>query len=467
VLITPTVTPSAAVDDAWYTAWRARELSRVDQAGLTYLDYTGAALYPESLVRGDAVRLASAVLGNPHSEHGPSRSATDDIEAARRALLAFVSANADEYTAILTPNSSGACRIVAESFPFGPNNALALTADNHNSVNGIREYARRGGASAAIVPLDAELRVTGALSVLDRRPAGPSLFAFPAQSNFSGVRHPLALVGEAQSRGWRVLLDAASFVPTAELRLDRVKPEFVALSLYKIAGYPTGVGALIARRDALAELRRPWFAGGTVHWVSVQHDRHRVGAGASAFEDGTLPFLAAGAVAPALAVVEAADRARLARHLRALTGYTLDGLHALRHANGVPLVCVHGPRSLQDRGATIALSLRDPDGRVIPYWTVEETARASGIAVRGGCFCNPGCAEAAFEFPAETTAHCLDALGDGFTVPRFASCLGDRAVGAIRISLGLGSVRADVDRVLAFLDRYVDGGMTRAVVHAA
>jgi selenocysteine lyase/cysteine desulfurase len=98
---------------------------------------------------------------------------------------------------------------------------------------------------------------------------------------------------------------------------------------------------------------------------------------------------------------------------------------------------------------------------------VVEAARVFGIAVRGGCFCNPGCAEAAFEFPAATTAHCLDALGDGFTVPRFASCLGDRTVGAIRISLGLGSVRADVDRVLAFLERYVDSGMARAVVHAA
>jgi selenocysteine lyase/cysteine desulfurase len=31
-----------------------------------------------------------------------------------------------------------------------------------------------------------------------------------------------------------------------------VRPEFVALSFYKMFGYPTGIGALIARRDALA-----------------------------------------------------------------------------------------------------------------------------------------------------------------------------------------------------------------------
>jgi selenocysteine lyase/cysteine desulfurase len=449
-------------DDAWFAAWRARELSRLDRAALTYLDYTGAALYPESLVRDDAARLAAAVLGNPHSEHGPSRSATDDIETARRAILQFLHADPGEYTVILTANSSAACRLVAESFPFTKGSALALTADNHNSVNGIREYARRAGARMDVMALDGELRVVRA-DALHRRPTGLSLFAYPAQSNFSGVRHPLSLVSEAQAHGWRVLLDAASYVPTAELRLDEVRPDFVALSLYKIAGYPTGVGALVARQDALAELRRPWFAGGTVHWVSIQHDRHRFGPGASAFEDGTLPFLAAGAVAPALAAVQETDRPRLARHLRSLTSRVVEGLLNLRHANGSPLVLIHGPKGLEGRGATIAVSLRDRDGAVVPYWTVEESARADGLAVRGGCFCNPGCAEWAFAFPAEATAHCLDALGDAFTVPLFASCLGDRAVGAIRISLGLGSVRADVDHVLGFLERYVDVRAPRAV----
>jgi len=35
-----------------------------------------------------------------------------------------------------------------------------------------------------------------------------NLFAFPAQSNFSGVKHPLALIEAARHRGWHVLLDA-------------------------------------------------------------------------------------------------------------------------------------------------------------------------------------------------------------------------------------------------------------------
>jgi selenocysteine lyase/cysteine desulfurase len=240
------------------------------------------------------------------------------------------------------------------------------------------------------------------------------------------------------------------------LQLGELGADFVVLSLYKIAGYPTGLGALVARRSALAELTRPWFSGGTVHWVSVQHGRHRLLAAEEAFEDGTPSFLAVGAVPPALAAVRAAGRDRLARHLRCLTTLALNELTALRHADGSPVVRLHGPREADARGATIALSVHDRAGGNVPYWTVEEAARAEGLALRGGCFCNPGCAERAFAFPAGETRECLEALADDFTVPRFAACLGDRPVGAIRLSLGLGSVRADVTRAVEFFSRYAD-----------
>jgi len=443
-----------AGDDAYFSSWRARELARVDREGLTYLDFTGAALYAESLVRGDARRLGGVVLGNPHSESGPSRAATGDVERARRAILDYLHADPAEYTVVLTTNATAACRLVGESFPFARGSVLALTADNHNSVNGVREYARTRGAAVATIAIDDELRLVDPMAVLDEPGAAPSLFAFPAQSNFSGARHPLSLVTEARAQGWRVLLDAASYVPTAELRLTEVRPDFVALSMYKIAGYPSGVGALVARHAALAELRRPSFAGGTVRWVSVQGDRHRLAGGAAAFEDGTVPFLAVGAVPAALAVVEDAGRDRLARHLRALTGELLFGLQSLRHRNGAPVVRIHGPRTMEARGATIALSVLDANGGSSPYWEVEEAARAARLAVRGGCFCNPGCSEQAFGFRAAQAAACLDELGEDFTIPKFAACLGGGTVGAVRLSLGLGSVREDVRRAIEFVEGY-------------
>jgi len=71
-----------------------------------------------------------------------------------------------------------------------------------------------------------------------------------------------------------VLLDAAAFVATNTLDLARFHPDFTVVSWYKVFGHPTGVGSLIARRKALARLRRPWFSGGTIYAVSAQAQWH-------------------------------------------------------------------------------------------------------------------------------------------------------------------------------------------------
>ena len=189
---------------------------------------------------------------------------------------------------------------MASRIPFAPGSRFLLTFDNHNSVNGIREFARAKGAAVAYAPL-----VTPGLhfdmarldALLDQAdPTHDNLFAYPAQSNFSGVKHPLDLVARAQTKGWDVLLDAAAFVPTNRLDLTAVQPDFVSVSFYKMFGYPTGVGALLIRRAAFAKLKRPWFAGGTIKFASVQGQAHVLSPNEAAFEDGTLNYLSIPAV---------------------------------------------------------------------------------------------------------------------------------------------------------------------------
>jgi molybdenum cofactor sulfurtransferase len=84
-----------------------------------------------------------------------------------------------------------------------------------------------------------------------------------------------------------VLLDAAAYVPTNRLDLSVWHPDFVAISFYKMFGWPTGVGCLLARRDALAKLERPWFSGGTIVAAFVQRQYYQSAPGAAHFEDGT------------------------------------------------------------------------------------------------------------------------------------------------------------------------------------
>jgi selenocysteine lyase/cysteine desulfurase len=423
-------------------ALREQEFGRVDESRLVYLDYAGAALYPASLVQRDFERLTGAVFGNPHSQSAPALASTAALEAARQLTLELLDGDGREYDVIFTANATAAIRVLAEAFPFRAGSRLVLTADNHNSVNGLRVRAARVGATVEYVPLGGALRSMDPTDWLVPTRA-PALFAFPAQSNFSGVRHPLDWVRGAQERGYRVLLDAAALVPTKALSLSRVRPDFVAVSFYKMFGYPTGVGALVARRDALAQLRRRYFGGGSVQMVSVQHRASRAKRGSERFEDGTPNFLAMPAVADGLRWLRGVGMGAIEAHVAALTRTLLARLESVADR-----VIVYGPSSTCQRGGTIAFNLRR-EGRVLPYEDVEGLARERGLAIRGGCFCNPGAAEHAFGITADRLVPCLRGP---FSSQRLRACLGGAPVGALRASLGIPTAERDLDALMAFID---------------
>jgi len=448
---------------------RVTEYSYLDAGGHVYLDYAGAGLPAQAQVTAHAERIGGRCFGNPHSQNPTSAASTDLVERARLAVLAHFNAPPEEYAAIFTPNATGACRLVGEAYPFGPRTRLVLTWDNHNSVNGIREFARSRGAITRYVPFSSpELRVDDdairqalAQPVPLRaawRMAAPSaaavsrrrgLLAYPAQSNFSGVQHPLAWIQTAHEHGYDVLLDAAAYVPSNRLDLSVVKPDFVPVSWYKVFGYPTGVGCLIARREALRRLRRPWFAGGSVHIAGVQAGWHKMAADEARFEDGTVSFLQIPDLEAGLSWVNGIGIDRIHQRVMCLTGWLIDRLAALRHGNGAPMARIYGPASTRDRGGTVAFNLLDPCGRVIDERAVARDTAAAGISIRTGCFCNPGATEGAFNL---TKADWRRALrGRARTMDQNLDLLGLPSL-ALRASVGLASNVDDVERFLAFVE---------------
>jgi len=139
---------------------RATEYSYLDEGGHIYLDYAGAGLPARAQLAAHTERIQGGCFGNPHSENPASAASTELIEAARAAVLAHFNAPPEEYAAIFTANATGACLLIGEAYPFGPRTPLVLTADNHNSVNGLREFARARGAATRYVPFSSpELRV--------------------------------------------------------------------------------------------------------------------------------------------------------------------------------------------------------------------------------------------------------------------------------------------------------------------
>ena len=110
---------------------------------------------------------------------------------------------------------------------------------------------------------------------------------------------------------------------------------------------------------------------------------------------------------------------------------------------------------MRDRGGIIAFNVLESNGRVVPYIDVERRARDAGVAIRSGCFCNPGAAERAFGFEPQRSGACLTAVADRFTLERFAACMeGDVPVGAVRVSLGVANNTEDIDRGLALIETF-------------
>jgi selenocysteine lyase/cysteine desulfurase len=441
---------------------RANEYGRLDKNGQVYLDYTGGGLYATSQLQNHFDLLNGSVFGNPHSINPSSLAMTERVDQARAYVLEFFNAPPQEYLAIFTSNASGALKLLGEAYPFSPDSRYVLTYDNHNSVNGIREFASARGSTVAYIPmLPDEMRIDRNALQVQLKEADTSarnLFAYPAQSNFSGVKHPLELIGEAQDMGWDVLLDAAAFVPTNPLDLSQCKPDFMAISFYKMFGFPTGVGALIARRDTLKELLRPWFAGGTITIASVQANAHSMAEGEARFEDGTINYLGFPAVEFGLRHLMDVGMEKIQSRVRILTGWLLEKMSVLTHSNGNPLVKIHGPKDTRERGGTIAFNVLDRDGASFDIRLIESLANEAGISLRTGCFCNPGAGEVAFNVSREEierffeqgVTYTFDQLRAGFLEEY------GRDIGAVRVSVGIVTNFADLHAFLEFLAGFLD-----------
>ena len=219
-------------------------------------------------------------------------------------------------------------------------------------------------------------------------------------------------------------------------------------------GWPTGIGCLLARRDALAKLERPWFSGGTIVAAFVQREYYDFAPGAAHFEDGTVNYLNLPAVEIGLRFLDRVGMDTIHTRVGALGAWLLDGIGSLHHSDGAPATTIYGPRRWHSRGATIAFNFLHPDGSVVDERYVDRVAGRHNISLRTGCFCNPGAGEVAFTISRETLLG--SEFGHGMILDDYMSAIGLASGGAIRASLGIASNLRDVERFLDFATEFID-----------
>jgi selenocysteine lyase/cysteine desulfurase len=280
------------------------------------------------------------------------------------------------------------------------------------------------------------------------------LFAFPAQSNVSGVRHPLSWIKKAQEKDWDVLLDAAAFAPTSKLDLSACQPDFVSLSFYKIFGYPTGLGCLLIKKSKFDKLKKPSYAGGTITISSAGYSGYFLKKDHEKFENGTINYLDIPAITIGLNFIHSIGMDNINGRVKNLSGLILSEFAKLFHDSGLPLIKLYGPGNTEDRGGTFLFNLFDVSGRQYPFEFVEEMANAEMISCRTGCFCNPGIDE---------LNHCLspEQLKTYF-VSRDHGDYNDfvnftrKARGGVRISVGLATTKSDLEKFIRFLKKFLN-----------
>ncbi len=280
------------------------------------------------------------------------------------------------------------------------------------------------------------------------------LFAYPAQSNVSGVQHSFEWIKKAQELGWDVLLDAAAFVPTSKLDLSSVRPDFVALSFYKIFGYPTGIGCLLVKKSKFPKLEKQWFAGGTVSLSSIGHNGHFLKQNHEKFENGTINYLDIPAIANGLDFISEIKMENIGQRISQLSLSVLSGLKELVHDNGRPLVKLYGPKNVKNRGGTFLLNFFDVDGHQYPFQNVEQRANAEKISLRTGCFCNPGIDELNCGLSSAGLKNYFISRenGDYDDMVRFLG----KMRGAVRLSIGFPTLPSDIQKFMCFAGKFLN-----------
>lgn len=299
-----------------FTVDLENEFSRVNYD--VYLDYAGSALYAKTQMNEIFAMYQAELFTNPHSQ---ARSSSERVQRVKKIILEYFETNEECYEVVFTGNATASAKIVAENFQWSTNSKFVYTIDNHTSIVGMREIANEKGASCYVMNMDGtvneifgvekssscshECQVTQVDSSLE---AANHLFSYPAESNFSGVIYDLSFVETVQTHGinlinsnktdkWFVLLDTAKFVANNPLNLSIVKPDFCIFSFYKIFGYPTGLGALLIRKDRFVNKYIPWkksgyFSGGTIDAVIASEPYFRLKTSLSdQLEEGTTNYL--------------------------------------------------------------------------------------------------------------------------------------------------------------------------------
>lgn len=365
-----------------------------------YLDWNATA--PLAAEAREAMLRALDLPGNPSSVHAEGRAAKAALAEARRSVAALV--GRDPAHVIFTSGATEAANLVlTPHFQMGRATLsighLYVSAIEHPAMREGGRFARDQVSEIAVGP-DGRLdlhALDAALANHDRS-TGLPMVAVMLVNNETGILQPVQdAAAITHAHGGLMVVDAVQAADRLDIAAHAEAADFLILSAHKMGG-PKGVGALIGKGEVL--MPKPLISGGG------QEKGHRSGT------ENLIGIVGFGAAARVAAADIDARTARLQR-LR-------DGFEAGMRDHA-PDVIIHG-----DAVARVAnTSFFSLPG--LKAETGQIAFDLEGIALSAGSACSSG---------RVGESHVLSAMGF------------DPKLGALRLSIGVETTEADMERAL-------------------
>jgi cysteine desulfurase/selenocysteine lyase len=373
-----------------------------------YLDTAATAQKPRAVIAAMARALGEDYATVHRGVYARSAEMTLAYEAARGKVAQFIGGQADEL--VFTRGATEAINLVAQTWGRAKLRAgdriLLSQAEHHSNIVPWQMVAQEVGAVIDVCPLTDDLRID-----LDAAEAMLSeahkLVALAHVSNVTGslLDAPRA-AALAHRVGAKLLLDGCQSAPHMAVNVAALGCDFYVFSAHKLYG-PTGIGALWAKAELLAEM--PPYQGGGAMIDRVTFARTTYAPSPQRFEAGTPAITEAIAFAAAVDYLAAIGIDRIHAHEQTLVARLRDELAAMRD------VTLFSPA---DSAGIVSFVLDD----IHPH-DLGTILDESNVAIRAG-------------------HHCAQPLMDYLGVSATA-----------RASFGLYSSQADIDALLAGIER--------------
>lgn len=371
---------------------------------MIYLDNAATTLHKPPQV-AEAVLHAMTTMGNAaRGAHSGALEASRTVFGTREKLARLFACQRADHV-VFTANSTEALNIAISGLIHKGDHVISTDCEHNSVLRPLYRLEEERGVALDFVPADRRGLVDYADFERLMRPDTRAVVCTHCSNLTGNILDIGRIAGITHSRGALLIVDASQTAGTVPIDMQALGVDVLCFTGHKGLMGPQGTGGLCIRPDVEID---PWKVGGSgVH----SYDRHQPKEYPTRLEAGTLNSHGIAGLSAALDVILERGVADIQRAEHALMQRFYDGVR------GISGVTVYGDFSAPERGAIVALNIRDYDSSAVS----DELAVTYGIATRPG-------------------AHCA---------PRMHAALGTTEQGAVRFSFSCYNTEQEVDAAIA------------------